>query len=119
MDDALGKLAGLLCCGAGGVLVLAAIANLAIRRRAAPTVAARPDVNVELGLSLVGAMQASDTTPSGERAAILRRAHAAARSGDMGALLAAADQWTAAGGVPANRGQFNDLRRAVDAVAAG
>lgn len=119
MDDALGKLAGLVCCGVGGVLVLAAIANLAVRRRAAVAPPTRPDVNIELGLSLVGAMRASDAEPPAERAAVLQRAKLAAQKGDMPALLAAADAWKAAGGTPVDRGQFNDLRRAVDAVASG
>ncbi len=120
MSDAVSQLAGLACCALGAVFLLAGVAHFFLTRPQAPRVSARsaaPDVNVELGLSLVALMRESD--PGSERAALLQRAETAARKRDMAGLLAAADAWREAGGTPRNRGAFNDLRRAVDAVAAG
>lgn len=121
MSDAVSQLAGLACCALGAVLLLAGVAHFFLTRprqpRPASSAPRAPDVNVELGLSLVALMRDSDPGP--ERAPLLQRAEAAARKKDMAGLLAAADAWRQAGGTPKNRGAFNDLRRAVDAVASG
>jgi len=119
MSDAVSQLAGLACCGLGAVLLLAGVANYLLTRPRAARASSpgAPDAHAELGLSLVSLMRESDPGP--ERAALLQRAEAAARRKDMAALLASADAWREAGGTPRNRGAFNDLRRAVDAVADG
>ncbi len=123
MSDAVSQLAGLACCALGAVLLLAGVAHFFLTRlrrsRAVPAAPRTPDVNVELGLSLVALMRESDAAPPPERAAIIQRSELAARRKDMAGVLAAADAWREAGGTPQNRGAFNDLRRAVDAVAGG
>lgn len=110
---------GLCCAAVVTVLGLAGVAwwfsskkSATIAAKVAPT---EEDIKRELAVSLAVMIQ-EGTPPSGATSPVAE-AQAMASASQFSALLDLARTWKTEGGKPKNAGQFNDLLRALEAIA--
>ncbi len=98
-------------CAFGGLFVGGLLAWLLWRRPAPPNREAA--IDTELASSLCHEME-KGTSPTAEATTAMAAAREEAQSGRPAAMLAVALKWEAAGGKPANRGAYNDAKRALE-----